>query len=77
MRERVIPGSVLALDQFLWQIWSSGSSSLGFGFGSQRPTGCKGEKAPEGAPSLRRSAMLDSGSSDSASSWYSRSSRKG
>ena len=35
IKGHVRSGSVLALDQLLWQIWRSGSSALGFGLGSQ------------------------------------------
>ncbi len=70
-------GSEFALDQFSWQIWRRGSSGFCLVFGPHRPIGCNGEKAPEGMPSLRRSAMSVSGSGESWSSWWKTSSLKG
>lgn len=56
INDRVRLGSELALDQLSRQTWRSGSSGLGLVLRSQRPRSCTGVKAPEGMPSLRRSA---------------------
>ena len=70
-------GSLVALVQLFWHIRRSGVSSFGWVFGSHKPTGCSGVKAPDGIPFCKREAMSASGSWDRVKRVWNSFKRKG